>query len=238
VRSACLLLLGCVCACACAWAGAAPAFKLTVGDYRYGDGETFSGQDINLRYRWDDESMWLGYYRDRVFGDQTRAGFDAAWKPVRDLDFVLQPSVQVASRGFLGGSVNAQMGETWYAMAGLGRTNLRPYQNLNFDPNDAFTLGVGYQAAVYGYSLYTIKDDRLHTAQRVTHAVAQFKPSNDSKLSLDVFRKTGRGDQGPVNAWGQTLSVDIAAWFFRIAHDPNQNFGAENALRFSMGIRF
>ena len=46
------------------------------------------------------------------------------------------------SGGFWGGSLSAQIGSPkLYAIVGLGRTNLRTYYNLNFDPNDAITLG-------------------------------------------------------------------------------------------------
>jgi hypothetical protein len=220
----------------------APArpFKLTLGDYFYNDaGEHHAGQDINLRYRRDGTSVWAGYYHDPVFGGQSRAGFDTSWQPLSTLDFALLPSVQVASQNFLGGSLTAQAGSTWFAQIGIGRTNLRPYQNLNFDPNDAVTVAIGHHGDDgSSYSLSTIKDDRLHTGQRHTHAVMQLALPQGQRLTLDLLRKTGNGDSGHVAAWGATVTYDFPAWFVRAAHDPKQNFGTADATRLSIGMRF
>ena len=57
----------------------------------------------------------------------------------------LQPSLRVASGGFVGGSVAPQLGTPFYAQVGIGRTNMRPYANLNFDPNDAIGVALGWQ---------------------------------------------------------------------------------------------
>ena len=42
-----------------------------------------------------------------------------------------------ASGGFWGGRVGTEYGNTFFVGAGIGRTNLRNYFNLNFDPNEA-----------------------------------------------------------------------------------------------------
>jgi hypothetical protein len=57
----------------------------------------------------------------------------------------VSPSLQTASGGFWGGSVNLEAGDQWVAGAGLGRTNLRPCYNLNFDPNDSWRLMGAYR---------------------------------------------------------------------------------------------
>ena len=113
-------------------------WKLTFGEYAYSG---YAGTDLNLRWRANDTSAWAGLYTDRVFGTQTRAGADTSINVGQYVQ--LQPSVQAASRGFVGGSFNVQLGGSWYGIAGLGRTDARPYFNLNFDPNDAVTFGVG-----------------------------------------------------------------------------------------------
>ena len=41
----------------------------------------------------------------RVFGDQARAGFDTSWQPFSAIDFSIQPSLQVATQNFVGGSL-------------------------------------------------------------------------------------------------------------------------------------
>jgi len=211
---------------------AAGICKLTLGDYRY-DG--FDGQDANLRYRRGDTDAWLGFYRDRQFGSQARTGIDTSWALADGV--ALLPSLQLAQGGFVGGSLNLQVGERWYGIAGLGRTNLKPYVNLNFDPNDAVTIGVGHQAGNGAtYSITLIADDRLHTGQRDLHLFGQW-PVHDFRISTDVLHKSGRGDSGAVRAWGATVTVDFWTWFVRVARDPKQNFSAQDALRLVTGVR-
>jgi hypothetical protein len=218
----------------------AERYKLTFGDYLYDDhGRHYTGQDLNLHYLRDAWSLWIGHYFDRAFGAQTRAGADGSWQPLPQLPLTVQPSLQAATQGFVGGALNAQLGRTWYGVVGWGRTNLRPYQNLNFDPNDAFTVGFGYHAANgNSFSLTTIHDDRLHTGQRHTHAVAQLLLPHRSRLTLDLLRKTGRGADGALCAWGGIVTLDIVHGFIRAAWDPKQNFGTADAFRISVGRRF
>jgi hypothetical protein len=209
-------------------------FKLTLGDYRYSDG--YDGQDLNLRWRHDDTNVWVGEYRDKVFGSQARAGFDTSI----DLGHAvsLQPSLQAATRGFVGGSLNLQAGDPWFVLAGWGRTNLKPYYNLNFDPNDAITLGAGWHGAQgRTVSLSVVADDRLHTHQKDWHLFGRW-PVGDERLTLDLMRKTGDGDAGPVHAWALSATLDFPRWFLRVARDPKQNFSAQDATRVAAGVRF
>ena len=141
-------------------AAADKPFKLSIGEYRYGG--NFGGQDLNLRYRRGDSSVWLGAYRDRDFGTQGRAGIDTSWQPFEGSTLALQPSLQWASGGFWGGSFSVELGEPWFVQVGIGRTNTRPYFNLNFDPNDALSLAAGYRdESGRTFYLMTIRDDRL-----------------------------------------------------------------------------
>lgn len=214
--------------------------KFTYGSYFYTDqARHYTGQDFNLRFRHQDTSTWIGQYHDSVFGRQTRAGADHTWQSKKYSDLSIQTSMQVATRGLFGGSINVQYGQAWYGLVGWGRTNLRPYQNLNFDPNDALTLGVGFhQSNGNSYSLTTIWDDRLHTGQRHSHAVGQFLLSERHRLTLDLLRKTGHGDNGAVSVWGGLVTYDFIDWFVRAAWDPKQNFGIADAARLSVGRRF
>jgi hypothetical protein len=208
-------------------------WKLTLGDYRYA---AYSGQDVNLRWRQDDTDAWLGIYTDRVFGTQGRAGFDTSINITQSLQ--LQPSLQLATMGFAGGSLTLQAGDEWFGLAGIGRTNLRPYFNLNFDPNDAITLGMGHHAANGSiYTLFVVADDRLHTRQRDWHLNARF-PVDGIRATLDVLRKSGLSDVGPITAWGFSATCDWPRWFVRVARDPYENFSAQSAWRFSTGVRF
>ncbi len=210
-----------------------PPWKLTLGEYRYAG---YAGEDVNLRWRRDDNDAWVGIYTDRTFGTQGRTGFDTSIDLTRSVQ--LQPSLQLATRGFAGGSLNIQAGDAWFALAGIGRTNLRPYFNLNFDPNDAITLGAGHRAGDGStYTLFVVADDRLHTHQRDWHLNARF-PMAGIRATLDILRKSGLSDTGPVTAWGFSATCDWPRWFLRAARDPYQNFSAQSAWRFSAGARF
>lgn len=212
-----------------------PEYKLTVGQYHYDAG--YSGQDVNLRRRAGDTDVWLGLYRDGVFGRQARTGFDTAIDLGHELQ--LQPSLQAASRGFVGGSANLQWGSTWFGLVGWGRTNLKPYYNLNWDPNDAVTLGAGWHGdGGRTLSVTLIADDRLHTHQRDLHLFGRWPVAGDLRLTLDVMHKTGLGDDGEVRAWGWSATLDWPTWFVRLARDPKQNFSALDAERVSVGVRF
>ena len=215
-------------------------YKLTVGDYFYRDPSgNFSGQDLNLRYRRNNTSAWVGFYHDRVFGEQARIGFDTSWQPLDTLSVSILPSLQAATHGFVGGNFAVQVGTIWFAQVGIGRTNLRPYANLNFDPNDALTFAIGHRSDNGStYSLTTVADDRLHTGQRHTHLVGQWQLPYSQRLTIDILHKTGNGDDGYVRVWGETVTYDFPRWFLRVAYDPKQNFGTANATRLSVGIRF
>ena len=220
----------------CARAADEPAtlpWKFTVGEYAYAN---YAGTDVNLRWRADDSSAWVGAYSDRVFGTQARTGADTTISVGQYVQ--LQPSLQAASMGFLGGSINLQVGASWYGLAGFGRTDARPYFNLNFDPNDALTIGAGHHAENgISYLVFVVADDRFHTGQRDWHVNVQI-PFGDSHATLDLLRKSGLTDAGSITGWGFTANWDWPRWFLRLAYDPHQNFSAQDAWRFVTGIRF
>lgn len=208
--------------------------KLTVGAYRYPDD---TGHDVNLRWQRDDTHLWLGAYEDRGFGTQWRTGIDRNWALQPWL--TLQPSLQLASGGFVGGSATLQIGDPWFGIVGWGRTNLKPYFNLNFDPNDAYTAGLGWHGND-GRSLTAtlIADDRLHTGQKHWHLTARWPTVAQQRLTVDLLRKSGQGDDGPVRTWGWSASYDWPVWFVHCARDPKQNFSDHDALRLSFGRRW
>jgi hypothetical protein len=234
IRIACgvSVLVSATCA-AAADGGTNLPWKLTVGEYAYSN---YFGTDVNLRWRADDTSAWVGAYSDQVFGTQARAGADTTIGIGKYVQ--LQPSVQAASMGFLGGSLNLQVGTSWYGLAGFGRTDAKPYFNLNFDPNDALTFGAGLHAGNgLSYLVFVVADDRFHTGQRDWHANVQI-PFGDSHATLDLLRKSGLTDAGPITGWGFTANWDWPRCFVRLAYDPHQNFSAQNAWRLASGVRF
>lgn len=225
-------------------APASGELKLTVGRYHLSSAAgSLDGTDANLRWRGDNRTFWLGVYRDANFGRQWRVGWDATWAPggsanATGLPWQVMPSLQLASGGFVGGSLAVQIGAPWYGQFGIGRTNLRPYANLNFDPNDALTFALGWQGDGGRQAALTlIADDRLHTGQKHWHLGGRW-PVAGLRVAADVLHKTGLGDGGPVNAWGWTLGLDWPAWFVRVARDPKQNFSVQDAWRLSAGLRF
>jgi len=196
--------------------------------------------DFNLRGNTDTQTWWVGYYQRSDEFQQARLGYE---HPVEFAYGRVVPSFQYASRGFLGGSLYAEIGGDWFGIIGWGRTNLKDYYNLNFDPNDAVTFGVGTRALPKTtLSLFQIRDDRLGTGQRVTHLVARIKPDERSRWTVDVFHKEGRPDADPasgkVSGTGATLTYDFDRWFARVARDPHVNFSDNNMVRIAIGVRF
>ena len=196
--------------------------------------------DINLRGSTGAHEAWVGYYRQREDFQQVRLGYDYTW--VTPFGKVT-PSVQYATHGFFGGSLNAEIGKQYFALLGLGRTNLKPYFNLNFDPNDAQMIGVGTRAIPRTtLSLFQIRDDRLHTGQRITHFVARYQITDKTRLTADIYRKSGRSDADPsstvLRATGAAVTYDFEPYFVRIANDPYVNFTNNHMVRVAAGMRF
>jgi hypothetical protein len=212
------------------------AFKLTPAWYGNSDGN--DAWDVNLRGDIGTQKIWIGQYADQQHFRQTRVGYEA------DPDFgivSLQLSVQAATRGFLGGSAQANIGGDTYAIVGFGRTNLRPYYNLNFDPNDAITLGVGSKSLLPQgeVSLFQVRDDRLHTHQQITHALLKYHLDERSRLTIDATYKHGLADDDIlVHGYGLALEYDYRQWFCKLARERAVNFTHVDQTRVALGLRF
>lgn len=194
--------------------------------------------DVNLRANQGPHAVWLGYYRRGSEFEQMRTGYEyTAQLPFGQL----VPSLQLASHGFAGGSLNAQVGDQVYALLGIGRTNTRDYYNLNFDPNDSVVYGLGTRLLPKSsVSLFTVKDNRLHTGQAVTHMVWRVAPDDHQRWTVDLSSKHGRATADDEAVSGRALSVtyDYRDMFVRLARDGKVNFTAEDQTRFSLGLRF
>lgn len=209
-------------------------FKLTLGYYDGSDGSR--GTDVNLRHSSDYGNAWAGYFRlPQEDASQWRGGWDRSFgDTVR-----VQPSVQVASGGFVGGSVGLEAGERWFAGAGLGRTNLRPYYNLNFDPNDSWTLSAGHRDESGRVLMaFLVRDNRENPDQRHVHLVWRQPLEGGRRLTADALWKKGLVEGDMVRRWGFTVTFDWPRFFLRLARDPNTNFTAVDTWRFSAGTRF
>lgn len=189
-------------------------------------------------------NTWVGYFRQD--GDasnnaatntftQWRAGWDASY----GTDVRISPSLQIASGGFAGGSVMEEAGAPWFVGAGLGRTNLQPYWNLNFDPNDAWTLSAGHRSADNRLlQILGVGDNRQNPDQRHLHFLYRQPLADGERLTVDALYKTGLVDGERIRRWGVSLAWDWPLWSIRMAWDPKVNFSPVDALRLSVSRRF
>ena len=216
------------------------AWKLTPNLYHETAGR--SAVDINLRGNREDDVFWIGQYQRGTEFQQMRVGYERQYP----LPFGrIIASGQYASRGFLGASATLELSNgkeaPYFGLLGFGRTNLKPYYNLNFDPNDSTLLGAGWRPDHTNLvTLYQVHDDRLGTGQRVTHLVLRRQTGEQSRLTVDLFRRAGRSDPNSelFHATGVTLTFDLESWFVRLAWDPKANFTASDMTRLALGMRF
>jgi hypothetical protein len=214
-------------------------FKFTAGEYLLSGGGQPSDHalDLNLRHTSGLGNVWIGWYGEHASGfSQWRTGWDRSFElgAVR-----VQPSLQLASGGFRGGSVYVEAGEEWVAGAGLGRTNLRPYANLNFDPNDAITLAAGRRwSGGDALMLQLIADNREHPDQRHLHLNWRSNRPGHERLTLDLLAKQGTVEDQRIRRLGVSATYDWPRWFVRVAWDPKVNFTPQDMLRLSAGSRF
>jgi hypothetical protein len=202
--------------------------------------------DINLRANKGNDggqhTAWIGFYQSSQGNNQTRVGYEYL---LSRKYFRTTFSGQLASGGFVGGSITSEVGPTSiYALVGFGRTNLQPYVNLNFDPNDMIQYGVGWRPeSLKGhhlFSLYRIQDNRLNTGQAITHLVWRDAYSEGHRFSVDAFHKRGEIDTGATirNKFGLSVGYDNGPWGVRLAYDPYVNFSSERMIRLSGTFRF
>jgi hypothetical protein len=236
-RHALALLALCAC-CAHAADTEGPAFKFTAGRYRLTGGglPPSTGIDLNLRHTSSLGNTWIGWYgEDRGGPHQWRGGWDRFFDvgPLR-----VQPSVQVASGGFRGGSLYAEAGQTWFVGAGAGRTNLKPYVNLNFDPNDMVMLSAGHRWSDSTLTVLLVADNRENPDQRNLHFNWRADRDDGERLTLDLLAKRGLVEGELVRRIGWSATYDWPRWFVRAAWDPKVNFSSQDMLRLGVGTRF
>ena len=214
-------------------------YKLTVGYYGVSGGGLPAGPglDVNLRYDYGSGNVWLGWFRSPVLDfSQLRGGWDRTITlgPVRVL-----PSLQAASGGFFGSSLAVETGDSWFVGAGLGRTNLRSYANLNFDPNDSYTAYGGYRwSDATSLQVQLVRDNRLNPDQQHVHLIWRQGVGNGERLTVDLLAKQGTVDGQFIRRVGLSVGYDWPRWFVRAAWDPKVNFTPQNMARLSTGVRF
>jgi hypothetical protein len=216
-----------------------PAWQYKFTPSRYiTSGET-TGTDVNLRANAGEHTWWVGHYQRGQEFQQSRMGYERT-RPWAWGQWTL--SLQAATHGFAGGALSSQIGSsTLYGLVGYGRTNAQTYYNLNFDPNDAWTLGVGGNAwGSSTFSLFRVQDNRLDTEQRNTHAVWRWPLSDQQRWTLDLAHKRGRPEAGLAMTQGHSLSLayDYRQWFVHWVKDQHVNYSDADQTRLSVGLRF
>jgi hypothetical protein len=208
--------------------------KLTLGFY-YLPGEP--SYDINFRHQFGPVVAWIGGLIDPKAGSQGRVGaeydFQHDW-----LLFI--PTLQVITNGAVSGSFYTELGTEYYGIIGFARTNLRPFNDLFFDPNDSVQLGVGYKInsydKLYGYSIF---DVRLHTHQQDTHVLWRHRLDENNGITLDGLYKSGDTDEHKyIRAVGIGIYYDRPTWFWKAYYDPHVNFTRHAMVRFGVGLKF
>lgn len=210
-------------------------YKLTLSNYST---QSLHANDVNLRANLGNQTGWIGYYKEGPSGfEQVRGGYERT-DHIGFADVVT--SLQAANHGFLGGSVTATAGEPFFGILGYGRTNLKPYVNLNFDPNDALTVGVGWRMQDGpSITLFAVRDDRIMPGQQNLHLLIRSPLPNQQRLSLDIVHKSGPTDPGQsINSTGLSVTYDWPHAFLRLAYDPKVNFSQEDMTRVALGMRF
>ena len=216
-----------------------PSFKLSTGVYSMTGGglPSASGVDLNLRHSSNFGNVWIGEYRSH---DQHTSQWRTGWDRTFKLEGVrLQPSLQAAQGGFFGGSFYAEAGEDWFAGLGIGRTNLRPYANLNFDPNDSWTLSGGrHFSDGQVLTLLLIGDNRQNSDQRHLHFLYRTPLTDGRRLTVDLLAKRGLVAGTLIHKAGLSVAYDWPRYFVRIAFDPKANFAPQDMWRLTGGVRF
>jgi hypothetical protein len=193
--------------------------------------------DLNVRYKAETFAAWIGAYSDSGgHQDQFRLG--------GEYDFqrgaaVVVPTFQVATHGLVAGQLYSEFGTKAFAVVGISRTDLRPFYNLSWDPNESAQLGVGVNlGAEDRLTGFTIFDMRLHTGQQNTHFIWRHR-FGKRRLTADLLAKSGDLDTGRyARGVGATVTYDFPRWFVRAADDPYVNFSAARMIRLSAGCRF
>jgi hypothetical protein len=208
--------------------------KLSFGVY-YLPGEVT--YDLNFRRQFGSALAWVGALIDPKGGSQGRVGaeydYQREW-----LLFI--PTLQVNTVGAVMGSVYAELGTEYYGIIGFARTNLRPFNNLTFDPNDSVQLGLGHKISSYDkLYAYSIFDVRLHTHQQDTHILWRHRLDENNGITLDGLYKSGDTDEHKyIRAVGIGIYYDRPAWFWKAYYDPHVNFTRHTMVRLGVGLKF
>jgi hypothetical protein len=209
------------------------ASKVTIGVYHQ-DGDT--AYDLNLRHQTGDAiTTWLGAFISANHHVLGRAGFQYAWQQG---NILVQPWLEVETNGFVNETLYSEVGGEVFGIGGYSRTNLKPGNDITFDPGDSAQLGAGWKRGGDRIAAYSIFDIRLHTGQQDTHLIWKHRIDKYTAVTIDTIYKSGHTDSGRyVHAVGAGLYYDHA-WFAKLYYDPFANFSDHTQLRLTFGKKF
>ena len=209
--------------------------KLTFATYFISGAQSY---DLNLRHQFGPWTAWIAAFYDTQGTKLMRVGAQYDYKKGW---LHLVPSVEIATTRALSGSLSAELGSgKTVALAGIARTNLRPFFDLFWDPGDSVQLGVARKISNYDrIQGFTIFDVRLHTGQQNTHVLWRHKLNANNGITFDGVFKTGHGDSGEfIKAAGIGVYYDRHHWFWKLYYDPRVNFTDHSMVRAGIGLKF
>ena len=209
--------------------------KLTFGVYFTPGARVY---DLNLRHQFGNLTAWIAGFYDPKSNKLLRVGAQYDYKKGW---LHLVPTLEVSTTRAMSGSLYSELGSgRTYAIAGIARTNLRPFFDLFWDPGDSVQLGIGHKISNYDrIQGYTIFDVRLHTEQQNTHVLWRHKLNANNGITFDAVFKTGHGDSGEfIRAAGIGVYYDREKWFWKLYYDPHVNFSDRTMVRTGIGLKF
>jgi hypothetical protein len=208
--------------------------KLTLGIYFTPGARVY---DLNLRHQFGQLTAWIAGFYDPKTNKLARVGAQYDYKKGW---LHLVPSLEVETTKGVAGSLYSEMGGDTYAIAGISRTNLKPFFDLFWDPSESLQLGVGHKISGYDrVQAYTIFDIRLHTGQQDTHVVWRHKLNRNNGITFDGLFKSGRTETGSyIHDAGLGVYYDRPTWFWKLYYDPHVNFSNRTMVRTGIGYKF
>jgi len=209
--------------------------KLTFGIYFTPGARVY---DLNLRHQFGNLTAWIAGFYDPKSNKLMRVGAQYDYKKGW---LHLVPTLEVSTTRAMSGSLYSELGSgKTYAIAGIARTNLRPFFDLFWDPGDSVQLGIGHKISNYDrVQGYTIFDVRLHTEQQNTHLLWRHKLNATNGITFDGVFKSGHGDSGEfIRAVGIGVYYDREKWFWKLYYDPHVNFSDHTMVRTGIGLKF
>lgn len=207
--------------------------KLTFGLYFLPGSRNY---DLNYRRQFGSLTSWVAAFINPHGTKLMRVGAQYDYK-YQWLHLV--PTLEVSTTKAMAGSLYSEMGGRTYAIAGVSRTNLKPFFDLFWDPGDSVQLGFGHKISDYDrVTAYSIFDVRLHTHQQNTHISWRHRLNAANGITLDALIKTGRGDEGYTRAAGLGIYYDRPTWFWKLYYDPHVNFTNQTMVRTGIGYKF